>query len=171
MTHRIPLLLALAAALTLPGAATGQTVVATGAKTAVREYAGTLVFSQFDRASGSWYLSVRRAGSAAERLPVRPSPRWFEADIGPDAKGRPALVYQRCTGGAPSLPTGCDLFAYSLADDSGERPVPTANDPYHDDVEPTLWRGRIAWARVYGAGRGAHPIIYTRRLSAPASTR
>jgi hypothetical protein len=171
MTRRIPSLLALGAALALPGTAAGQTVVATGAKTAVREYAGTLVFSQFDRASGAWYLSVSRAGAAAERLPVAPSPRRFEADIGPDAHGRPALVYERCSGGAPSAPTGCDLYVYTLADATGERPVATANDPLHDDVEPTLWRGRIAWARVYGSGAGAQPVVYTRRLSAPASTR
>jgi hypothetical protein len=47
--------------------------------------------------------------------------------------------------------------------------VRNANDPYHDDVKPTLWRGRIAWTRVYGSGKGANPVVYTKTLTAPRS--
>jgi hypothetical protein len=157
--------------LAMPSAAAAQTVAKTGAATSVREFDKTVVFSDLDRASGLWHLSVRRAGTPlVEHLPVAPSPTSFEADIGPDVKGRATLVYQRCRGlNDVGVPIGCDLFVYSLADATGERPLRSANDPDHDDVEPTIWGGRIAWARVYGSGRDARPVVYTRTLSAPRS--
>jgi hypothetical protein len=157
-------------ALVMPAAASAQTIAPTAAVTSVREFDDTLVFSDLDRASGLWHLSVRRAGaSLVERLPVAPSPTSFEADIGPDAKGGPMLVYQRCGLDAMGVPIGCDLFAYSLAGATGERALRSANDPYHDDVEPTIWGGRIAWVRVFGSGSDARPVVYTRTLSAPRS--
>ncbi len=104
------------------------------------------------------------------------SPVPFNADIGTDTGGRPELIYQRCAGSTnPGYqivqpgPTGCDLFVYSLADATGERPVRNANDPAHNDVDPTLWHGRIAWTREYGSGQHANPIVYTKLLSAPRS--
>jgi hypothetical protein len=158
-------------ALVIPAAASAQTVAQTAAATSVREFDETVVFSDLDRASGLWYLSVRRAGTPlVERLPVAPSPTSFEADIGPDVKGDSMLVYQRCRGlDDMDVPIGCDLFAYSLADATGEQALRSANDPYHDDVEPTIWGGRIAWARVYDSGSDARPAVYTRTLSAPRS--
>jgi hypothetical protein len=167
--YRVAFLLVLVAALGIPGAASAQTVASTGSATVVREYAGTIVFSQFDGASGLWYLAMRRAGAAdVERVAVAPSVTRFEADIGPDTEGRPALIYQRCSG-TPIVPTGCDLFVYSLAGATGERAVRNANDPNLNDVQPTLWRGRIAWTRVYGSGKNANPVVYTKTLTAPRS--
>jgi hypothetical protein len=153
------------AALALPAAAPAATVATPGGATSVREFAGAIVFSEFDPATESWHLALRRAGaSAVERLPVAPSPRQFDADIGPDSNGRPAIVYQRCTG-----TFGCDLFVYSLTGATGERPVRNANDPANNDIRPTLWRGRIAWTREYGATRDRRPVVYTKSLTAPRS--
>jgi hypothetical protein len=144
-----------------PAAASAKTVAATGGATSLREYAGTIVFSQFDQASSRWYLAVRRAGvSGVERLPVPPSIAPFAADIGPDDAGRPALIYQRCATTSPLI--GCDLFTFSLVDGSVERPVRSANDARQNDLNPTLWRGRIAWTRDYD---GVNPVVYTKRLS------
>ena len=53
----------------------------------------------------------------------------------------------------------------------GERAVRNANDPEHNDVHPTLWRGRIAWARIYGEQRDRKVIVYTKTLTAPRSRR
>ncbi len=92
----------------------------------------------------------------------------FDADIGTDSNGRPQLIYQRCTGTA-SAPTGCELFVFSLAVATGERPVRNANDASRNDVGPTLWRGRIAWTREYGSGKDANPVVYTKLLTAPRS--
>lgn len=153
------------------------TVAEPGGPTTVREYAGTIVFSQFDPATRRWHLAVHRAGAKeAERLKLPPSPVPFNADIGTDGHGRPELIYQRCAGSTnPGYqivepgPTGCDLFVYSLADATGERPVRNANDPKHNDVNPTLWHGRVAWTREYGSGRHANPVAYAKLLSAPRS--
>ena len=130
----------------------------------VREFAGTIVFSQFDPAQNQYFLTVRRAGAAApERLPVAPSGRTFDADIGPDSNGNPELIYQRCSP-PPGVPRGCDLFVLSLSGTTGERPVRNANDPDHNDTNATIWRGRIAWSRDYGAGSEPTPIVYTKTL-------
>jgi hypothetical protein len=158
-------------ALLLPHAASAATIAPTGGPTAVREYAGTIVFSQFDPAVGQWYLAVRRAGaSQVERLPVAPSATPFDADVGPDSEGSPEVIYQRC-GGTAQLPAGCDLFLLSLTGAAGERPVRGANNPDRNDSKPTLWRGRIAWVREYGSQARPNPVVYTRRLRAPRSRR
>jgi hypothetical protein len=47
--------------------------------------------------------------------------------------------------------------------------VRNANDPDHNDFAPTIWRGRIAWARDYGRGSEPNPIVYTKALTAPRS--
>jgi hypothetical protein len=159
----------IATTLVVATAARAQTVATPGATTAVKEFAGNLVFSQFDAATNQYFVTVRRAGAAApERLPVAPSGRPFGADIGPDSSGRPELIYQRCSP-PPGVPTGCDLFLFSLADATGERPVRNANDPEHNDMNATIWRGRIAWARDYGSGSEPNPIVYTKALTAPRS--
>ena len=164
MTPRnLILLLISLACLALPATAAAETVARPGVATAVREYQGNIVFSQFDRATNEYRLAVRRAGAAApEVLPVAPADRVFDADIGPDSNGRPQLIYQRCS-------ETCDLFVYSLASDTGERPVRNANDPEHNDVQPTLWRGRIAWARIYGEQIDRKVVVYTKLLTAPRS--
>jgi hypothetical protein len=160
-------LIAALASLALPAAASAETVATPGAATSVKEFAGTIVFSQFDRTANQWSLMVRRTGAAApEAIPVAPSGRSFDADIGSDASGRPELIYQRCSN-PPGVPTGCDLFVFSLANATGERPVRNANDPGHNDINATLWRGRIAWSRDYGSGSEPNPIVYTKALSAP----
>src|SRR3954470_24386801 len=167
--RRIAIALATTAVLALPAAAAAQTVATPGAATPVKEFQGNLVFSQFDAATSQFFLTVRRAGAAApERLSVAPSGRPFDADIGPDSSGRPELIYQRCNN-PPGVPTGCDLFVFSLANATGERPVRNANDPAHNDMNATIWRGRIAWARDYGVGSEPNPIVYTKALSAPRS--
>ena len=157
------------AALALPALASADTVASPGAPTAVREFAGNIVFSQFDPTAGRYFLSVRRSGAAApERLPVASSARTFDADIGPDSSGKPELIYQRCAEGT-GVPRGCDLFVYTLDGSAGERPVANANDPGHNDTNATIWRGRIAWSRDYGSGSEPNPIVYTKTLTAPRS--
>lgn len=145
-----------------PCVASAETVAPTGGATAVREYAGTIVFSQFDEASSRWNLALRRAGaSSSERLPVASSSAPFQADIGPDSNGRPAVIYRRCSMTTPL--SGCDIFSFSLVDGTGERPVEGATHPVYNEIHPTLWRGRIAWVRDYG---GVNPVVYTRLLAA-----
>ncbi|MGZ6575727.1 MAG: hypothetical protein ACXVHJ_32525, partial [Solirubrobacteraceae bacterium] len=167
----------------VPARALAISVAQPGAETAVREYGGTIVFSTYDQTEGRWYLSVRKAGATkAQRLAISPSAMPFDADIGTDSGGRPELIYQLCAatstttpGPFPGFPmtiitrTGCELFVHSLAAATGERPVRNANDASRNDVNATLWRGRIAWTREYGSGKDANPVVYTKTLTAPRS--
>jgi hypothetical protein len=163
-------LLAIACALAAAASTAAAATVAQpgGVATAVRELAGTIVFSEYAQAERRWYLAVRGAGAQQRRIAVAPSPVPFDADIGTDSNGRPQLVYNRCTGTVGAR-TGCELFVFSLADATGERSVRNANDPGRNDVGPTLWRGRIAWTREYGSGQDTDPVVYTKTLTAPRS--
>ena len=152
------LLLVLAAA--LPAVAQAEPVARPGAATQVREHQGILVFSRYDATTREYRLAIRRPGAAAEDVPVAPADRPFNADIGPDSAGRPQLVYERC-------PETCELFVSTLA--GKERAVRNANDPERPDVAPTIWKGRIAWARIYGEQRDRKVVVYTKRLTAPRS--
>lgn len=152
----------------MTSAASAATVAQPGVATVVREFGGTIVLSEYVQAERRWYLSVREVRAQQRRIAVAPSPVPFDADIGTDSKGRPQLVYQRCAG-TVSARTGCELFVFSLASATGERPVRNANDPGRNDVGPTLWRGRIAWTREYGTGKNANPVVYTKTLTAPRS--
>ena len=159
------MLLTTATALVLAPAAMASAVpvAAPAGATSVREYRSTIVFSQYVPAERHWRLAIRRPGGAPEVLrDVRPADRSFRADIGPDSNGRSQLVYQRCE-------ETCDLFVYSLSAGTGERAVRNANDPANDDVAPTLWRGRIAWARIFGERADRKVVVYTKALTAPRS--
>jgi hypothetical protein len=164
-----PLALALALALSAPANAADTGVAELQRPSTIRSYAGIQVFSDFD---GSAYRLAILRDSKLEHLPVDPSQAPFDADIGPDRKGRPQLIYTRCRTERADVSfgrnesEGCDLVTYSLAG-GGERPVRGANTAAGNEFAPTLWRGRIAFARK-GPGRGL-PIVYTRRLGAPRS--
>ena len=108
-----------------------------------------------------------RPGGVSERLPVAASSAPFDADLGPDSAGRPAVVYSRCTDPRKPAVGGCDLFIHSIGVD-GERAIGTANTAAASEYEPSLWRGEVAWVRSYGEGR---PVVYTRPLTARRSLR
>jgi len=136
----------------------------------IAAYAGTQAFSVSD--GRVYHLAIRRAGSV-ELLPVATSKSSFDADIGPDARGRPMLVYSRCkvesaTQYIAAADARCDIVSYSLSGAGVERPVRGANTPA-SEVLPTVWMGRIAFVRVAKGRRfGA---VYTRMLDAPPTTR
>ena len=147
-----------------PASAADTVVGHTQRPTAIRTYAGIQVFSAFQGTlleGGSYNLAILRGGKT-ELLPVAPSAAPFEADIGPDRDGKPRLVYTRCTG----RKLGCDLFTLSLATGAREQAVSAANTS-RNEMAPTLWRGRIAFARE--SPNGARAVIYTRRLGDPPS--
>lgn len=136
----------------------------------IRDYGAVQVFSDFD---GSAYrLAIRREGRV-ERLPVARSKAPFDVDIGPDGEGRPQLIYTRCkieranVALGTNTSSGCDLVVFSLAGPGGERPVRNANTADGDEFAPTLWKGRIAFARrLKGTAR---TLVYTRKLTAARS--
>lgn len=138
------------------------------------------VWSAYDDSVGAYRLMVAD-GDAVGPLPVEPSPVPFDADVGPNSAGDPAVVYSRC-GGMPEAALSpppepstdratldCDLFILSLRGDRGERPIRNANSA-GSEFNPTLWRGDVAWARTY-AGSAGEPVVYTRPLVAPHGRR
>jgi hypothetical protein len=163
MPVRLTLFVLALAPLLLPAAASAEPVAALGAPSQVREHQGTLVFSRYDAATREYRLAIRRPGAAPVDVPgVAPSDRTFNADIGPGSSGRDAIVFERCD-------ETCDLFSVSPTG-GPVRAIRAANDPERPDVAPTIWRGRIAWARIYGEQRDRKVIVYTRRLTSPRST-
>jgi hypothetical protein len=163
---------ACAAGTALPGPAAATTVATPNTPAQVRAYAGTIVFSVYDSTAHAFRLAVRDPGAAPRVLDVvAPSPTAFRADIGPGRDGRLRIVFQRCAGyGERRTDTfitrsaiGCELAVVAADGRTPELPIRNANDPAHDDIAPTIWRGRIAWARRYPSGA----VVYTKLLTAP----
>src|SRR4051812_29589135 len=149
-------------ALLFPATAAAADDISTGADGPVAEYAGIIAFSVHD--SHGNHLTIQRPGGEPERLPVVSRDAPFDVDIGPDSNGEPELIYSRCDNALTR--EGCDLFILSLKPGATERQVNNANAA-ESDLAPTLWRGRIAWARVYPGATGA--VVYTKTLTAPRS--
>ena len=124
-------------------------------------------FSIYDEASGSYRLAISRPGRPVEAVAIAPQPIAFDLDVGPDRGGSPAIVYSRCTS-TGLRPRGCDLYRYSLSA-GRESKLAGASSPTASETAPTIWGGRVAWARRSDARAVRRPRIYTRRLSAPRS--
>ena len=156
--------------------------------TAVAAHGDRLAWSQFDRATGDYRLMTRFAG-ATSAVPVAGRAVPFDVDLGPDAEGAVVAVYSRCRveprrgvprvrawrSGTPQWSTGrgCDLFAFSFATGRETR-LGSPSTAGASEFLPTIWRKRVAFARVYerrggAAGRRAH--LYSRALDAGASSR
>ncbi|HYM56929.1 MAG TPA: hypothetical protein VES79_03110 [Solirubrobacteraceae bacterium] len=152
-----------------PASAADTVVAQLQRPTTIRSYRDVQVFSAFE--GGVYRLAIRRGGQV-ELLPVAPSRAPFDVDIGPDTQGRPQLIYTRCKVEVPNSEmgtndnTGCDLFLFSPVGARTERPVRGANTKANE-FAPTLWKGRIAFARKVKARD--RPVVYTRALAAPRS--
>src|SRR5918998_4291404 len=132
----------------------GELLVPLTGSTPVDEYAGWLLFSRWD---GQRYrLSSWHDGELRD-LQVRPQATVFDADLGPDSRGRPAVAVSLCDG-------SCDLFVIGLDVGNRLRPVRNANTTGRDEIAPALWKGRLAFGRRYDADT---VVPYTKLLSWP----
>jgi hypothetical protein len=170
--HRIAAVAAtVAGLLAVPGANAATTTVAPlpGASQALTAYGGWVVWSA-RAANGSWYLTALHDGKIA-RLPVAPRPSPFDADAGPDAHGRPTLVYSRCAGAPASNMTapvpdwatarGCRLFELALGQGHERRLGGLLTGGRTDsDYAPSIWHSEIAFARLVGGTRTARILVY-----------
>lgn len=134
----------------------GQRVTDLGRATTLSEYSGWLLFSRWD--GSAYHLAVRHDGVVRD-LAVPTQSKPFDADVGPDSKGRPSAAVSICRG-------SCDLFVIGF--DAGDqlRPVGNANTTGRDEVAPTVWKGRLAFGRRYGKDL---VVAYTKLLAAPRS--
>ncbi len=152
------LFLAAAIACLAPSAAAAEPatrIVELGRQTPVREYAGWLLFSRWDGAR--YHLATFHDGDIRDlAVPTRRTP--FDADAGPDSHGRPSAVVSLCGG-------SCDLHVIGFDPGDRLRAVRNANTG-HDEIAPSVWRGRLVFGRRYGRD---HVVAYTKRLDAARS--
>jgi hypothetical protein len=112
--------------------------------TGVSAYGGRLVWSDYDAAAGGFVL-VTRADGVSSRAPVPPRTRPFDADVGPDARGLPVVVYSRCAGDPGGPTTGCGVWQLDLATAAERRVLPDVTASV--ELRPSRWRRSIAVAR------------------------
>ena len=174
---RRALLMAFATLLAAPASAAaqaGDVVARLDRATPVAAYGGTLAWSERDPQTDAFRLMIRRDGLTAP-APVAPRPLPFDVDLGPMPSDGVGAVYSRCArevgaGGASDAlygrGRGCDIFL--LDPDSGaERRIAGASARGSNEFWPTLWRGRVAFARTYDRKRD-FPYLYTRSDAGPS---
>jgi len=148
-----------------PAAAAPTTLDVLARESGVDADHGTVVWSRYDETANAYRLVVRRNG--VDSLPaIDPSPLAFDADVGSDARGRPAVVYSRCASYKDDRGPRdkCDLYLLSLQT-GRQRAIRNANTNASES-NPTLWRGKLAWIVER---KGVQPTVYHRSLAAAAA--
>ena len=119
--------------------------------TPIDTFRGHAVWSHLDAARR--FRLVHRFAGRIETLPIRSRGVVFDADLGPDARNRVALVYSRCAGledarfrSGFSNYRRCDLYRYDFATRRETR-LRTLSTPTSSERFPSLWHGRIAFLR------------------------
>jgi hypothetical protein len=139
-------------------------------------YDGYVVFSQYEPNARDWHLMVWHGGSIkALAVPVRRMP--FDAGAGPDANGRPAVVYSRCAQDPPppapfelvksedpgqpdwARARGCRIYELSLPNGS-PAPVSVIRAPGASDSTPAIWKGDIAFGRLAAGSHVARIYLW-----------
>jgi hypothetical protein len=135
-------------------------------------------WSEFDPATNGYRLMVRHVHlNQTEPVPIAPRVVPFDVDLGPGRGGAVVATYSRCAreptlqGGAAVLPLwasgrGCDLYQFDFTT-GAETKLPEANSGRASEFLPSIWHGRVAFARVYEqrqGRRGIYPYLYSRRL-------
>ena len=119
------------------------------------------------------------------RARVRSRSVPFDADLGPDSRGRPVIVYSRCRRdpsgttdmGLPAYAggDGCDIYQYDIASRI-ERRVRGLSLRAASEFLPSIWRGGIAFFRRSAdeAATEAHLLLARSRrktISLPTASR
>jgi hypothetical protein len=119
-------------------------------------YGGWVVHTvEVDEMTQARRLMAWHEGSSA---PVGFAEAPYDFDVGPDASGRPTVVYSRCARGGPrSRPDGCDLYAVRL-NEGIERRL-SVSSKRHSEFAPSIWRGSIAFGRLSPGQRKADVML------------
>jgi hypothetical protein len=167
---RVSLIWLTIAALSVPAASAhaDDTIATTVRATPVSAIGGRIVWSEYDPAADAYFLTQRFDGMTA-RLPVKPRAVPFDVDVGRNAANDTVAAYSRCrgepSGRGPGLGNvftlmpqwstgrGCDVYVLNLRTNV-EICVRGASSAGASEFLPTVWRGRIAFARVYERRRG-----------------
>lgn len=152
-----PLLIAVTLAALAPATAHADRVVARlPGESPISAYRDVAVVSVLHR--DVFRLAVIEHGELRE-LPVPESTSEFDADVGPDSRGRPIVAYSRCD---DRNSQDCDLFVHRLGR-SGEERVETASTDEQSEFEPAIWRGRIVYSQ--GESRERATLVTRSRLA------
>jgi hypothetical protein len=146
-----------------------DTVASVTRPTGVSSAAGYTAWSSYT--AGVYRLVVEHAGVV--RVPAVPSrPVPFDADVGTDARGRAVIAFSRCyLDGLYSYPDTSDVWdakvctLRQLDPRSGrERALRVPGAAGSSDTAPSIWRGRIAFARtIVGQTVISHVRLYDPR--------
>jgi hypothetical protein len=159
-----------------------QTIASVSAPTPISAFGGRAAWSAFDPAQRNYRL-VTEAGGTITTVPVTPRTVPFDVDLGPDSNGSIVAVYSRCrreparrdpaiSNAVAQLPNwssgrGCDVYRFDFA--SGrEAKIASASTRSASEFLPTVWKTRVAFARVFERRRGRagdRAYLYTRSLS------
>jgi hypothetical protein len=145
-----------------------------------------VAWSRHDPATDTYRLVVADVGAlhaAPQILPIAPRSVAFDVDLGPDERGRTVAVYSRCATEPdgdyygqklwPNNASGCDVYLYDLAA-GRERKLRSISTRAGEEFLPSIWKGRIAFARSYGSyvdGQWRDPVLYTHSVSGTERSR
>jgi hypothetical protein len=136
-------------------------------------YGGHVVWSAPDPATGSWRLMRWHDGAVAPlAVPERSVP--FDADVGPDRRGRPVVVFSRCGREPPmsryyamidwTKARRCDIWRLSLGGGVLRR-VRGVNTAGGSETTPSIWGDSIVFQRRR-PGRSASRLLLRPRVGA-----
>ena len=138
----------------LAGAQQEQVVADAPGAMGLTAYDDHVVWSALDPQTRRWRLMHWHAG-AVTVLPVAERRVPFDADAGPDSRGRPVLVFSRCRSDPPglyyatanwALAAACDIWQIRL-DGGTARRVRAVNTSRGSETTPSIWQGAIAFQR------------------------
>lgn len=164
MVARRYLLSASMACLLGPSGARADTLIGPlSAPTEIRAWAGTAVLSVRDPSTGRYRLSTQAGQDAPKALlGIADDAEPFDADIGPGPGGAPVIVFARC-----QATDRCRLERTTPAGGT-ETPIPGSAATDGWESAPTVWGGRLAFARRYRTGSER---VYVRALDAGTRVR
>lgn len=147
--------LALLVLLSVAPPAGAQVVAEPARATPVDADLGLVVWSAWD--GSAFRLTLRDGAGRVRALPIAPSARPFDADVGDDATGRRVVAYTRCA-------STCDVRLHEVG--SGrDTAFGAAARPGVDERAPSISRGQVAWAT--GGGLESRPSVWIAREAAP----
>lgn len=148
----------------------------------ISAYGRHVVWSRFDAQAREFRLvaaDVANPDAEPVLLPVAGRSIAFDVDLGPAADGQTVAAYSRCAREPtldyygqklwPKDASGCDIYTYDFT--SGKEAKLAASSAA-DEFLPSVWKGKVAFARAYGApGRNINmsrpPVLYIRPVSGP----
>jgi hypothetical protein len=150
--------LAVAALLALPAWAGAQEITQVADGVPISAHGGWVVWSA--KLRGAYRLFAWHSGLTRE-LRVAPKTHPFDLDVGSDTRGRPVVTFSRCDGygtatvwAAREVGRACRLRVVDLL--SGrERGAGVPEPRGVSDTMPSMWRGRVAFARRDPGHHGA----------------